>query len=208
MNAYPEIEIKEAELWPTLLTNTSTSGILHSAMRHVAHNLSDMLGRPIKIDTISLETVPIDYLEACCNDPEAETVGIYLLMDGDLSGEAILILCPEDAMYLADWLLETRPGTTTRLADMERSALAELGNQALSSFLNAIADLTGAPLRLSPPAVVVDMLAVIFEAVAMSADTADDQLSIIKTTFTNTESSVGINFWVLPDFATSANPIA
>ncbi len=203
-----KIEIDtQIELWPGLLDSISTEGMLHLAMRHVAHNLSDMTGRPFKMDNLRLETVPINCLEGDCADPEAEAVGIYLLIDGDLSGEAIVVLCPADAAYLADWLLDTRPGTTTHLGDIERSALAEMGNLALSSFLNAIADLIGKPLRLSPPAVVVDMLAVIFEAVAMSADTASDELLLIKTDFVNEESGLRLQFWVVPDFATSANPI-
>jgi chemotaxis protein CheC len=194
-----QLTTEQLTFWPGVLNDISTEGILHTAMRHVAYNLTEMVGRPIKAEGLHIETVSISQLEMSSRTPESEAVGIYLLIDGDLSGECILVLCPDDAMYLADWLLEVRPGTTTRLGDIERSALAELGNQALSSFLNAIADLTGKPLRLSPPAVIVDMLGVIFEAVAMSADTASDDLLIIKTYFVNTDSSLRFQFWVLPD---------
>jgi chemotaxis protein CheC len=197
-----QLMTEQLTVWPGILNDISTEGILHTAIRHVAYNLSEMIGRAVKIDRLTIETIPINRLESSCLNPESEAVGIYLLIDGDLSGESILVFCPDDAMYLADWLLEVRPGTTTRLGDIERSALAELGNQALSSFLNAIADLTGAPLRLSPPAVIVDMLGVIFEAVAMSADTASDDLLIIKTSLVNTDSSLRFQFWVIPDLIT------
>ena len=45
----------------------------------------------------------------------------------------------------------------------------------------------------------VDMLATVFEAVAMSVDTAADELLIVKTDFTNAESDLSMLFWVLPD---------
>jgi len=201
------IKTQQVEIWADILDNTSTVSMLHTAMRHVAYNLADMLGRPFKVDHLYLDTIPINCLESPCSNPESEAVGVYLLIDGDLSGEAIMILCPDDAMYVADWLLDARPGTTTSLGEMERSALSELGNLTMSSFLNAIADMVGTPLRVSPPAVAVDTLGVIFEAVAMLAETLNDELPVIKTDFVNEESSLRIQFWVLPDFATSTNPI-
>ena len=119
----------------------------------------------------------------------------------------MLILSPDDAMYLADWLLELRPGTTTTLNDLERSALAEMGNLTLSSFLNAIANLTGTPLTPSPPAVRVDMLATLLQAaVTLLAEHADDLL-ILETDFINSQSDLLIQFWLLPDL-TFINPTA
>ena len=166
---------QQVELWPKIVDSTSTAGMLHTTLRHVARNLTKMVGRPIEINSLDIETVSLNSLDALTDDPEAEAVGIYLLLtDEELSGEAILILQPDDAMYLVDWLLEERPGTTTKLDTLAYSALSEFGNQTLSSFLNAVADFTGFSLRLSPPTVVVDMLAVILEAVALSAATVQD----------------------------------
>jgi chemotaxis protein CheC len=173
-------------------------------MHHVAHNLGNMTRRSIKIDNLRIETVPINRLRACSDNPEAEAVGIYLLINGDLSGEAILILCPDQAMNLADSLLEARPGATARLNELECSALSEFGNLALSSFLNAVADLTRVPLRLSTPAIVSDTLTVIFEAVAMSALTVSDKVLIIKTDFVDWDDSLKFQFWVLPDFVSQS----
>ena len=60
---------------------------MYAAMRHVAHNLADLVGRSIQIDNLHIKKLPISRLSACTDDPEAETVGIYLLIDEDLSGE-------------------------------------------------------------------------------------------------------------------------
>jgi chemotaxis protein CheC len=190
---------QQIELWSKIVSTTSVQGLLYRIMRHVAYNLSDMVGRPIKIKSLCIKTIPLSRLGTYARDPEAETVGIYLLISEDLSGEAVLTLSRDDAMYVTDWLLEVRPGTTTKLGELECSALAELGNLILSSFLNVIAEFTGAPLRLSPPALMVDMLATIFETIAMSAATSTDELTIIEADFVNVESDLAIHFWVLPD---------
>lgn len=200
-----EINPPQVELWSKIVDDISTEGMLLTAMRQVARDLTEMTGRPIELNGLDIETLPVNRLGTLAGDPEAETVGIYLLLtDEKLSGEAILLMQPEEALRLVDWLLEAHPGTTTRLGGLERSALSEFGNQALSSFLNAVADLAGIPLRLSPPTVVVDMLAVILEAVAMTAAVMADELLIIKTDFVNNERSLKAQFWVVPDFITAA----
>jgi chemotaxis protein CheC len=194
-----DIDRQQAELWSKIINSTSHEGMLHMAMRHTAHNLTDMVENPFKIDNLRVETLSLSQLSLYANDPESETVGVYLLIDDELLGEAVLILSLADAMYLADWLLEVRPGTTTKLGEMERSALAEAGNLVLSSFLNALAEFTDTPLRLSPPAVMVDMLATIFEMVAVSAAPVTDELLIVETDLMNVESNLSIQFWILPD---------
>jgi chemotaxis protein CheC len=193
------METQQVELWSSIIRGASAEGLLRTALRHVAYSLSDMVGRPFEVSSLRIETRPINRLETYANDPEAETVGIYLRSIDTLPGQTILILSLADAMYLADWLLELRPGTTTRLGSLEYSALAETGNLMLSSFLNAVAEFTGQPLRLSPPAVMVDMLATVFQAVAASVAEVTDDLFILETDFVNVDSSLLIRLWLLPD---------
>ncbi len=190
---------RQIELWPSLIGNTSREGMLRMVMRHVAYSLSEIVGRPFKLDSLRIKTVPLSHLTMSAADPEAETVGVYLRSGDDLPGQAILILPLIDAMYLADWLLEVRPGTTTKLGELECSALAETGNMLFSSFLNAVAEFIGRPLRLSPPAVMVDMLATVLEAAATPVAAISDELLIIEADFLNVESSLWMRFWVLPD---------
>lgn len=185
-------------LWLKVINNTVPEGVLHTAMRYTARSLTDMVNHSFTLKNLRVRTLSINQLGSQVDDPESETVGVYLLLGDDLPGEAILILSLADAMYLADWLLEERPGTTTQLGDLECSALAEAGNQVLSSFLNALSEFTGTPLRLSPPALMVDMLATVFEAIAMSAGSATDDLLIIETELVNIESDLSLQFWVLP----------
>jgi len=197
------------QLWPKVIKNTSSTGMLHEAMESVARSLTILAGRPLTLAGLEVETVPIDRLTALSDNFELEAVGIYLLLtDEELSGEAIIILQPDEAMILVDWLLEESPGTTGQLDDLAISALAECGNQTLSSFLNTLADTTGMTLRLSPPAVVVDTMPVIFQSVALSAATIADELLIIKTDFVNEESSLKVQFWLIPDFVNTATPVS
>ena len=137
------------QLWANIIKDTSPEGMLHQAMAHVAYDLTALTGRQIQAHRLVIETIPLQELADVSADSKMEAVGIYLLLtDEELSGEAVIILSLTDAMRLVDWLLEEQSGTTTRLDDLAHSALAEFGNQALSSFLNTLANATGMTLRL------------------------------------------------------------
>ncbi len=189
---------QQVSLWSTIINDASLAA-LRIAMQHAAYSLSDMVGRPLKVSSLQIASVPINHLTMYAKDPESETVGIYLLTGDDLPGQAILTLSLDDAMYLADWLLEERPGTTTKLNPLACSALSEFGNQAIASFLNTLSEFTKTPLRLSPPAMVVDMLAAVLETTIIPVEPTTDELLIIETHLMNVENSLLTRFWVLPD---------
>lgn len=186
-------------LWSKLMETQDFHAVLHLAMRHVASCLSDMVNQSISFNELQLEVIPLDQLTLVASDPEAETVGIYLRLGDDLPGQALFMLSLDDALYMADWLLELRPGATTRLGPLESSALAEFGNVALAAFLNILAEFNDKPLRLSPPAVIVDMLATTLEVVTNSVVAITDKVLVIKVDFKDTHDSIEIKLWLLPD---------
>jgi len=181
--------------------------LLQAAMQNVERGLSNMVSHPISITAPRLETVPIAQLATYIGDPEAETVGVYLLLTGDLQGQAILLLPLDSALDLAGMILDTPPGTRT-LGELERGALAEVGNLMVSYFLNAMAELLDrpAPLYPSPPAVMVDMLGAMLNVIVTPVAAVSDHLLIV-TCDLHTRTSVDegpdenipIHFWVVPD---------
>ena len=202
-------DIQAARLWSDILGSNKAEKILDAVMENVAQDLTKLVGQPFEFSGLDIKTISVDSLEDLTDDSDTEAVGIYLLLtDEELSGEAMLVLAPDEAMSVVDWLLEESLGTTTQLGDLETSALAELGNQTLSSFLNTIADLTHTPLRPSPPTVVVDTIAIISKAVALSAATVTNEFMLIKTDFINFEKSLKIQFWIVPDFITTSVPVS
>jgi chemotaxis protein CheC len=189
-------------LWSQLSDTQDFHSVLRLAMRHVASCLSDMVDRSIDFNDLHFEVIPLDQLPLAAGDPEAEIVGIYLHLGDDLPGQALLMLSLDDALYMADWLLELRFGATTRLGPLESSALAEFGNVALAAFLNILAEFNDKPLRLSPPAVIVDMLATTLEVVTSSVVAITDKALVIKADFKDSYDSIWIKLWLLPDLTT------
>ncbi|NJN93723.1 MAG: hypothetical protein HC875_06340 [Anaerolineales bacterium] len=180
------------------ITNFQSKNILQLAMQHAARGLSDMVERPITIDVLKVETLSLSQIIGHAGSPETEIVGVYLLIEGDFTGQVILMLPLHEAFYLVDLLLCLTPGTTTSLGDLERSALAEVGNLTVSYFLNEIANRTTVSSRPSPPAVMVDMLGAIMNVIAAPMATVSDATLVVETIFQESGRTVLGYFWVLP----------
>ncbi len=192
---------KETHSWLELLANDAIDDILREAMKNVADNLSMMTGREIVIEAPSLRTVPLNELMDFGTDsPEAETVGVYLLIEGDVRGQALLIFGLEDAFYLIDMMMGEPVGTTTEMDELAQSAMSEIGNLSVASFLNVLSDRTKHSIVPSPPAVIIDMAASILTAVAAnSMQFATDDLIIFDTTFKDADRVIQADFWILPN---------
>lgn len=191
------IDVK-AMHWEKLGTNVGFIELLDAAIQNVATGLSEMVGRPITIDATNIETLQFGQLPAWVGDPEAEMVGVYLLIEGDIAGQVILIFSLEEALHLIDLLLGEPSGTTKTLDELGRSALAETGNLATSYFLNEVSKRTGTAIRPSPPAVMVDMLGAMFDVISAPVAAINDQLIIVNAEFKEPNRTVSAHFWVMP----------
>jgi chemotaxis protein CheC len=186
------------DTWEAFKDAATLDTLLPSAMGHAAAGLSEMVGRAIKIDVPRIEVVPLGQVATYAGGAETEMVGIYLLIEGDMPGQAILMLSQKDALHLVDLLMGVPTNTTTDLGEIEKSALAEAGNLTVSFFLNEVASLTGASSRPSPPAVMIDMLGAIVSVVTAPIAATSDDLLIVETLFSESARTVQVHFWVLP----------
>jgi len=193
-------EQPHSQLWIDILTGEEGQEILEAAILHVAQNLSMMTGRKITIEDPSLEVIPFSEIIEKGGSPEAETVGVYLLIEGDLSGQSLLVFGIQDALYLVDMMMGDEPGTATEMDDLAQSAMAEIGNVSLASFLNVLSDKVGKSTVPSPPAVIIDMAASIMQTVMMNSIMySTEYLIILNSVFKDEGRVIQASFWVLPN---------
>ncbi|MEE8392426.1 MAG: hypothetical protein V3S14_16730 [Anaerolineae bacterium] len=186
--------------WHTVGSISRVEIMVAAGILNATRGLETFVGHPISMGTIQARVVRFDDLSTGVGDPMAEMVGVCLQMKGDMAGQALLILPKASALNLVDLLTKLPPGTTTSLGDMERSALAELGDVMVSYFLNAVAGLTGRPLLPSTPTVLVDVLTNVLDVFVASEDEKDGELMVMETILSDAEGLVHARFWVLPDF--------
>jgi len=133
---------------------------------HAATALAALTDWRIGMHVPRVDIVPLShFIEIICG-PETKAIGIYLAVEGDAPGHVAFLMSQEGAQRMADRLLGLPPGTTKGLGELECSALMELGNIIVSSFLVAIGELTGLTLFTTPPALACDATASILASLA------------------------------------------
>jgi chemotaxis protein CheC len=137
---------------------------------HAATSLSVMLGCPVEIDVPKAELVSIYELNSYYGDPDASYTAVFAASDNDASMNFMLLIKEEDVGKLVTLLVAKQFGMQMELSAMSQemidSALGEIGNILLGSFLNSVNTLLGVTSGISMPSVTHDMLASIVSVVS------------------------------------------
>ncbi|MCL2164299.1 MAG: chemotaxis protein CheC [Oscillospiraceae bacterium] len=168
--------------------------------------LAKILGKRV---SLSLPNVRILEFKNVCHmlgGEEVVVVGILQPMRGDMNGHIMFLLRLNAAHDLADFLLSEMLNVTgdksrppEEFDEMEVSALREIGNIMISSYLAAISDLTG--LRIIPcvPEMAVDMSGAILSVPAIEFGKIGDYVLYIETVFSQGATKVEGQFFMIPD---------
>lgn len=137
---------------------------------NAATALSKLLSCMIDMDVPKAELVSIYDLAGHYGDPNQQMAAVFVRSLGEFSCSLIFIQKEEDADLMVNLLLKQQFGADNipkeLPQEMSDSALTEVGNIILSSFLNAINLLIGTQHQISVPGVAHDMLSSILDVVA------------------------------------------
>ena len=89
--------------------------------------------------------------------PEEITAGVLVGMSGQISGIMLSVQQLEFVNLVLDSMLGQSVGDYMELQELEHSALTEVGNIMISTFINALSGLAGIDIELTVPAFTVDM---------------------------------------------------
>jgi chemotaxis protein CheC len=125
--------------------------------------------------------------------PEAEVTGIVLGVTGELVATVLLLVPPADARRLVS-ILGVDPGD-----ELAASALGEIGNVVGTSYLNALAGMTGIEMEPTPPATATDMLGAIVESVLAGHAAGGDVALLLDSALEVEGEDCSVSFVLVPD---------
>ena len=124
---------------------------------NAATSLSSLIGMPVRIQQPEVRIMEYNEAIEWIGGPEPITAGVLVGMSGQISG----IMLSVQQIDFVNLVLESMMGKTiqdyTELGEMERSALTEVGNIMISTFINALSGLADLEIDLTVPAFTVDM---------------------------------------------------
>lgn|SRR5208337_1596443 len=168
---------------------------------HSATTLSQMLNTQIDMSVPEINVVDIAKAGDFLSD-ELTTMVVFELQ-GDIPHGGYLILhFPRDSAILTANIIQGSTETDQPFGEMDQSAILELGNIMISSFLSAASDLLGFIMLPSPPMLVVDMAhAAITSLIAQMAVEVNDVI-LFRVKLTSDEYHIAGNILIFLEVAT------
>lgn len=113
---------------------------------------------------------------------EVIMAGIYLAIEGDVTGSILFLLEKQAARHLVNKLMGMEV-TGDEFSEMEFSALKEVGNIITGAYLNSLSGLTNLVIYPSVPDLTVDMAGAILSVPAIQFGELGDKMLMIQTQF-------------------------
>lgn len=124
---------------------------------NAATALSQMLKREIRITQPEVRIMGYNEAIEWIGGPEAVSAGILVKVGGQLNGIMLSVQKLEFVNLVLDSMLGKTVSSYEELGDLERSALIEIGNILISTFINALSGLVDVRVELTVPAFALDM---------------------------------------------------
>lgn len=123
--------------------------------------------------------------------------GIYLGVEGDISGSIMFLLAKDSAKHLIEKLMGMEMQGED-FGEMETSALMEVGNIITGAYLNSLATITNLKIFPSVPSICIDMAGAILSVPAIEFGAVGDKILLIQSQFMD-EIELNGYFIMVPD---------
>ena len=165
---------------------------------HATTALSKLTGKVIDMKVPRARTLEFNEVADFVGGPDTVVVCVYLRIVGDLKGSMFFTLGEDLAKELLQQFLP--PSTMEEgFSEMEISALNEIGNILIGSYLTALVDLTQLNIQPSVPSLAVDMAGAILSYGLIELSQTCDFAIAIDTSFLDGDKELEGHFFFLPD---------
>ena len=165
---------------------------------NAATALSTLLQRRIDMSVPKVWAVPFEQVAAIVGQLDTPQATIYVKVEGEAPGKAVFFFPIKSAEIVVQALFGTNEPRDLYTDEMAQSALKEVGNILVSSFVIALSQFSGIPLQPSVPALAVDMIGASLDAIFLEEGLLDDTVLFIDTQLSGIPQIEG-QFIFLPD---------
>lgn len=135
---------------------------------NAATALSQLIGQEVRITLPEVRIMGYNEAIEWIGGAEAVTAGVLVELGGEINGIMLSVQQMDFVNLVLENMMEKTIADYTELNEMDNSALVEVGNIMISTFISALSGLAGISTRPTVPAFTVDMQGAIL-AVPMAA---------------------------------------
>ncbi len=168
---------------------------------HAATALSLMLSHEIGLRVPKAQFCEYSQMCDILKGPENVVAGLLVGIIGEINGFILLVMDEEDALKLAGSLLGDMANNMPEdeLREMQISAMKEMANILIGSYITAISELTNLKIEASVPDLVFDMAGAVMNLLAVTSVNCGDNVMFMETEFIDNDQSLYGHFFLIPD---------
>ncbi|MDE6686999.1 MAG: chemotaxis protein CheC [Lachnospiraceae bacterium] len=159
--------------------------------------LSQMLNTRVDMAVPKVKLMEFKEVGTTMGGEDQLVAGIYLAVEGDITGSIMFIQKKESARNMVSKLMGMELQGDD-FNELELSALKEIGNIITGAYLNSLSTLTNLCIYPSVPELCIDMAGAIMSVPAIEFGTIGDRILMIQTDFADDADMSGY-FILMPD---------
>jgi chemotaxis protein CheC len=168
---------------------------------NAATSLSQMLSKRINMDVPEVSLLDYENVINSIGGAENIVVGILVSFEGEIEGVILFLLKKEFVHMILNSLLGTELHGFEDISEMEMSALSEIGNIMVSSYVNSISSLTNMAIDITVPSLNIDMSGALLDAVTAEFSEAADRVIFIREKYFCQEETIYSHMLLLPSMS-------
>ncbi|MBO7358114.1 MAG: chemotaxis protein CheC [Lachnospiraceae bacterium] len=165
--------------------------------------LSQLINAKVDMSVPQVKLLEFSKLGELMGGEEQIMAGIYLCVEGDISGSIMFLLEKGSAKHLVSKLMMGMESPGDDFGEMEMSALKEIGNIITGAYLNSLSTLTNLKIYPSVPDLTIDMAGAILSVPAIEFGTLGDKILLIQNQFFD-DCQIDGYFILVPDLESYA----
>lgn len=166
---------------------------------NAATALSTLLGREVRITLPEVRIMGYNEAIEWIGGPEEITAGVLVKMGGQINGIMLSVQQIDFVNLVLNSMLSKTITDYSELTALESSALVEVGNIMISTFINALSGLAGVDVTLTVPAFTVDMQGAILAVPMAEYGGQSDYIMTIGGNFVFDNKQVPCRLLMSPD---------
>jgi chemotaxis protein CheC len=188
----PQRQVRDA----TLVTLRVLS---EHSLERASQSLMALLGHPVRLEVAGIRFVPLDELPPLLATTDTGVMaGLRFQIAGETGGQIIILFPLRTIFRMLRVLLGTQEEPRS-LSEQERSAVQEVGNIVVSSFLSGLGDLLGKRLMPTPPEIHMNDHAGLMRQVMADLEGQGSVVLVVRALFEDPEQRIEGQFFVLPE---------
>lgn len=166
---------------------------------NAATALSSLLEKGVRMTIPDVQILGYNEAIDFLGDPEEIVAAILVKMSGEINGMMLFILRLDFINEVLSSVMQQKIEDYYQLNVMETSALEEIGNIIISSYINAISTLSDVTINLSVPDIAVNMLGGILSVPMTEFGYETDKLMMISGQFITGGKTLQSDLLLMPD---------